>query len=203
MEKGISIKRIIIDLLLIKDQVMKEFQNNEKYINLLRFLTAKDYLNDDSIPIPTFKEIESQTGIKTYHIRKQLLEIYNSLFNYEDRFKFDFPKCEITFVIKSYGKYASIVCNNLSHIPRIGENINLSFVHAKLGTDIFYVDDIRHYFETDCHSIHIYLKSGIFNQYWHNRLHEAKEKRELPWKDFYDLDDYQLKRELMPKYHTY
>ncbi len=197
MEKGISVKRIIIDILIVKDQVLNHFRNQEKYKDLLNYLTAKDYLNDDNLKIPTFKEIENATGIKTYHIRKQLSEIYESFFSYDNGMRFNFKKCEIVFIMKNYQRYASVICNNISHLPRIGDNISLSFVKAKVGTDYFYVDDIRHYFEENSQSIHIFLKGGIFNQYWHNRLHEAMEKRELPFKDFYDLNDYELKQKLL------
>lgn len=201
MNQRISIKRIIIDLLFIKEQVLKHFKDDEKYQVLLNFITAKDYLDDNDIPIPTFKEIEKQTGIKMYHIRKQLLEIYEELFDEEKEYVFSFNQCEINLIIKYRNKFTNVKCISLNHIPRIGENIDLPFVKAKVGCDFFYVNDIRHNFYDKKQTIDIYLKCGIYNSYWHNRLHEAKEKRELSLNDFYDLSDYQLKRKLLPQYH--
>lgn len=195
MNEGVSIKRILLDLLFIKEQVIEHFKNNEKYMELLNFLDAKDYL-DNGIPLPTFKEIEKQTGIKIYHIRKQLLEIYEILFNSEEDIEFDFKTCDIYFFITNRKKHASFKCNNLSYIPRIGENIDLPFVKAKVGCDFFYVDDVRHYFEGNKQSIYIYVKCGMFNSYWYHRLHEAKEKREIPFNDFFNLSEYELKERL-------
>ena len=75
MEQNISVKQILVDLLSIKEQVMNAFKGIAKYQALLAFLTAKDYYNDENLSIPTFKEIENQTGLKTHQIRKQLKDI--------------------------------------------------------------------------------------------------------------------------------
>ena len=197
MKERISIKRIIIDLLMIKEQVLEYYKDNEEYQVLLNFLTAKDYLNDNDIPIPTFKEIEKETGIKIYHIRKHLFDIYEELFDEEKDFRFNFTKREINFIIRYNKKYTTLKYNDLNHIPRIGENIDLSFVKARVGCEYFYVNDIRHLFYDNIHTIDIYLKCGIYNFYWYHRLQEAKEKRELSRNDFYDLDDYELKKKLL------
>jgi len=57
----LSVKRILIDLLSIKDQLKMLFNNNTEYATLINFLTEKDYYNDDDIPLPSLKEIESKT----------------------------------------------------------------------------------------------------------------------------------------------
>lgn len=196
MEQRKSIRRIMLDLLYIKEQVIKFFKDNEEYMELLNFITAKDYLEDNN-PLPTFKEIEKQTGIKMYHIRKRFLAMYNELFESEEEFIFDFKACDIIFFIKNHEKYASFKCNNLNYIPRIGENVDLPYVKGQVDCDFFYVDDIRHSFEGKKQSIYIEVKCGMFNPYWHNRLHEAKLKRELPFNDFYDLSEWELKERLL------
>ena len=196
MQQRISTKRIIYNLLNVKDQVLEHFKGEERYQKLLIYLTEKDYLNDNNISLPTFKEIEQHTGIKTYHIRKQLNDMYAELFDMEKDFQFNFNKCVIYFNIKYLDNYTAIKCKNLTHLPRIGENIDLPFVKAKVGCDFFYVDDIRHGFNEKKQTIDIFLKCGMFNSFWHHRLHEAKEKRELPFQEFYELSDYELKKRL-------
>ena len=196
MGRRISIKRILLDLLFIKEQVVEYYKDNEKYQVLLNFITEKDYLDDNDIPFPTFKEIEKQTGIKMYHIRKQILDMYEELFDMEKAYEFDFAKCETYFNIKYNNKYTAFKCKNLYYLPRIGENVDLPFMKAKVGCDYFYVEDIRHNFYGKTHTIDINLKCGIYNSFWYNRLHEAKEKRELPFNAFYDLTDWELKDRL-------
>ncbi|WP_282136015.1 hypothetical protein [Seonamhaeicola maritimus] len=199
MNHRISIKRIIIDLLSIKEQVVEHFKDDQKYHVLINYLLTDKKINDEDSFLPTFKEIESATGIKVYHLRKQLTEIYNAYFEkeYDNSIRLNFSKCEVLFIIKRFGVFSSFICENLPHLPRIGENMDLPFVKAKVGCDFFYVEDIRHNLSGLTQTIDIYLKCGFYNAYWHNRLHEAKEKRELPWKDFYDLNDYELKEKLL------
>ena len=196
MEHRISTKRIIYDLLSIKEQVLEYFKDNEKYQKLLTYLTEKDYLNDNDIPLPSLTEIENNTGIKYFHIRKQLTDMYSELFDMKKGFEFNFKKSVIYFNIIYLNNYVTFKCKNLSYLPRIGENIDLPFIKTKVGFDYFYVDDIRHRFDDKNQIIDIYLKYGFYNSYWYNRLHEAQEKRELPFKDFYELSDYELKKRL-------
>lgn len=201
MERRVSIKRIIIDLLSIKEQVAEHFKDCPKYHVLINYLLTNKRLSDEDTYLPTFKEMEKESGIRIYHIRKQLTEIYDILFDSENGHDFSFTKTEITFSAKYNKKYVSFKCNNLTYIPRIGENVDLPFVKAKLGCDFFYVYDIRHWFSGNTHSIDISLKCGMFNSYWYNRLHEAEEKREISLNEYFDSSDWELKRKLMPKYH--
>ena len=79
MEHKISVKRILIDILCIKDQVFKRFEGNNDFKDLLEFLMARDYYNDDDLPFPTLKQIEKETGLGTYQLRKQLETIYHDV----------------------------------------------------------------------------------------------------------------------------
>lgn len=60
----LSVKRILINSLSVKDQLKMLFNNNTEYATLINFLTEKDYYNDDDIALPSLKEIGSKTGIK-------------------------------------------------------------------------------------------------------------------------------------------
>lgn len=41
--QNLSVKRILIDLLSIKDQLKRLFKNDSEYTTLINFLTEKDY----------------------------------------------------------------------------------------------------------------------------------------------------------------
>lgn len=197
MKFRFSLKRAIIDILYIKDQVYQVFKNEERYRVLLDFLMEKDYLSDENYPFPTYKEIELQTGIKTYEIRKRLTELYDKIFDYNTGLNLDFRQVEIYFTLEYFKNYASFQCKELTYIPRVGDNIEVPFLKAKINTDYFYVQDVRHCFEGYKQIINIRLKSGSFNSYWYFRKHEAIEKKELGFNDFYDLNDYRLKDKLI------
>ncbi|WP_242203248.1 hypothetical protein [Aestuariivivens insulae] len=198
MERRTSVRRIMLDLLYIKEQVKEKFKDNKNYMEILNYLDKEDYLDDD-IPLPSFKQIEQDTRIKSYHIRKRLIDMYNILFSSDEDVELDFKSSEIYFYLQNNKEYASFKCKKLNYIPRIGENMDLPFIKEKVGCDYFYVDDIRHYYYSRKQTIYIYLKSGMFNSYWYTRLHEAEEKKELPFKDFYNLSDWELKRRLLFK----
>lgn len=194
--QNLSIKRILIDLLSIKDQLKRLFKNESEYTTLINFLTEKDYYNDDDIPLPNLKDIESKTGLKSNQLRKQLLNIYQELFEYDSEKILDFNSKEYYFHFDSNKTYASFTLKNINHLPRIGENIRVPFLTAKLGLDFFYVEDIRHVFEGSTQKIEIYLKSGFFNSYWHFRKHQAIEENEISIRDEFELTDYQIKEKL-------
>ncbi|MEX2350242.1 MAG: hypothetical protein WD554_05130, partial [Flavobacteriaceae bacterium] len=170
------------------------FKSKQRYSQLIEFLSSKDYYNDDDLPYPTLKEIEIKTGLKSYKIRKQLKEIYESLFNYE--YTFDFNKVEIFFHVDYFKNYGTVKCSNLQHLPKIGENITLAFLKAKVGTDYFFVEDIRHQFEENKQTIFVHLKGGIYNSYWYYRKHKAFELGEIGIGEKYELNEYELKRRL-------
>ena len=69
-------------------------------------------------------------------------------------------------------------------------------LRAKFNFDMFYVHDVHHTFIDDTNQIDIFLKQGYFNSYWHQRLDEAKFKRELPYMDFYKLEEWEIKEKL-------
>lgn len=196
MEHQISVKQILVDLISVKPQIVNEFNNNERYEQLINFLNAKDYYNDEDLPYPTLKQIEKETGLKSYHIRKQLQEIYDKLFDYEYDYKFDFKQTELIINVEYFKRYASFKCKPLKILPRIGENITLHFLKAKVGTEHFYVQDITHRFENEKQIIVMSLKDGWYNSYWYYRKHKGYSLGEIGVLEGYDLYEHQLKERL-------
>lgn len=189
-------KEILYSILSIWPQVSKEFGNKEKYKPLISFLSAKDYYNDYDIPYPKMKEIKSVTGLKSYQLRKQLTEIYDKLFAFDEGFEFEFNKTTMLVHVEYNKNFGAFNCKPLKYLPRIGENISLRFLKAKIGIDFFYVQDIKHSFEENRHIIDLFLKGGIFNSYWYYRKYKAEELNEINFRDIYDLYDFQIKAKL-------
>ncbi|WP_271766764.1 hypothetical protein [Aquimarina algiphila] len=196
MKLRVSVKQMLVDLLSIQPQVMKLYRDNEKYQTLIQFLCAKDYYNDEDLLYPTLKEVEVGTGIASHKVRKQIKEIYNSFFDFETEYSFDFSSIEVWFNAEYYKRYASFKCLNLNYIPRVGENIDLPFLRAKVGTNYFYVKEIRHFFENNIQRVEIYLKPGSYNSYWQYRLDKALELKEIGYGEIYSLYEYQIKERL-------
>jgi hypothetical protein len=192
-----STKRAIIDILIIKPQVIRAFGDEPKYKAILDFIFAKDYLNDDDLKLPTMKEISETLNIKYSQLSKLIKELYYKLFDDEELdFKFTFNKVEVIFFVHYFENYAQIKIEKLTYLPRVGDQIDFSFVHSKVGTGIFYVDMIEHTFEDEIQRIYITLRPGYYNSYLHYSRQKAIEERGVDRKDFYSMSDYDLRKEL-------
>jgi len=195
LEHSPSPKHILVDLLAIQCQLKILFPEPE-YEAIVAFLTAKDYYNDYELAYPTLKEVEAGTRLKTASLRKLLLEMYDKVFKPETNLRLDFGKTEITFYLNNYKIYGQFVVNDLKHLPRVGEKVELPFVNAKINSKHFYVEKVDHTFENNTQKILLWLKSGFYNSYWELRKDEALLKGEISLNDEYALYDFQLKEKL-------
>ncbi|MFK5959606.1 MAG: hypothetical protein QM495_12160 [Lutibacter sp.] len=194
MIKHYSSKRAMIDILSIKEQVIRAFKNERKYKPFLDFIFAKDYLNDDDIEFPSMKLISEAINLNYTQLSKLIKELYYRLFDDEVlNFKFDFKEVEIVFYIRYFDNYAQFSCKRMNYIPRVGEQVNMDFVNAKIGTSMFYVDRIEHSFESNKQIVYISLKSGLFNQYLYDRKHKAVEYGEIDFSTFYSGNEFDIR----------
>ncbi len=179
MELKLSIKQVLLDLLSIWDQVKDHFKESPKYETLINYLSEKDYYNDEDLSIPNLTEISKETGIKPHMLRKQLKEMNDKFFHFEEGRVLDFKKTEIWFTLDYFKRYGGFASSEISHLPRLGEHVTVPFLKAKVGFDYYYVKNIRHEFSGTTHYIDVDLKGGFYNKYYHYRVDEAIEKRQL------------------------
>ncbi|WP_223550508.1 hypothetical protein [Aestuariivivens sp. NBU2969] len=196
MERQFSIKRAFLDLLFIKIQLEKIFKGNQKYKELIDFMMSNDFLESDE-PIPSLKQIGIDLDLKPYTLRKLIQDLYNEVFDIEKENFLVFNKTEIYFDLNYFeNDRGYFKCNNLPYLPRVGENIDIPFLHAQVGTNYFYVDHIRHSFEADIQRIFISLKSGMYNKYFHYEKYKAFEERRISSHDLFYKNDVTIKRKL-------
>lgn len=197
----LSTRQIILDIGSMQSQAKILYSKGHKYSRLLEVLIEISFYYDEDIPVPTLKDLSALTGIKYQKLRKQISEIYNELiFSYqEDKpLKFSFKKITYCFSARGIRKdqYAYFESDSLPIIPSLGDAVNMPFFRAFVGTASFYVDKVYHSFTDERQEVHISLVAGSFNPYWYFRKHEAVEKGEVGIHDFYDLEEWQLKRKL-------
>ncbi|MEM0519595.1 hypothetical protein [Aequorivita flava] len=191
----ITLKSSLKSLLEIPKQVQRRFGENKKYQSIVEFIIKQKY-DDDNYSLPTIKELEQITGLKHYQLNKYFIEMYNSIVDDEINFEYNIEKTEIYFLISHNKTYSSFKCNNLSYIPKVGDNFTLPFLRAKFNFDMFYVYDVHHNFIDDLHRIDIILKQGLFNSFWHHRLDEAKFKNEISIMDLINLNEADIREKL-------
>lgn len=192
--KNYSAKSAIYDILIVKEQVLRVFGNESKYKVLLNFITAKDYVNDENLSIPSMKEIATVTGIKYPHLFKLIRELYDKLFyDEENDFSFDFKNVEVYFRLRYNNKFAEVKCGRLAYLPRLGEQVSVYFANEKVGISFYYVDIINHIFEGDTQKIYMELRSGLANTYLKYRRDKAFMEKEITDKQYFYSDDFDIK----------
>lgn len=195
MFNKITLKSSLQSLLEIPKQVQRRYGNIEKYQSIVEYILKQKY-DDDNYSLPTIKELEQITGLKQYQLNKYLIEMYNSIVDDELGFDYTIEKTEVYFLVSNDNSFSSFKCNNLSHIPKVGDNISIPYLRAKFRFDMFYVYDVHHNFIDDVHRIDISLKQGLFNSFWHHRLDEAKFKNEISIMDQIELSEGDIKEKL-------
>ena len=195
MENKITLKTALLALLDIPNQVKNQFSTEQHYQTLVEFITTF-ILEEEAYKLPTIKELENITGLKHYQLNKRLIEMYNVVCGDPKEFEYVLDRTLFYFTVKHDKTYAYFKCKNLHQIPRVGENITIPYLSAKFRYSTFYVDAVYHNFYDEVHTVDINLKCGLFNSFWKNRLDEAKFKNELPFMDFLNLSEYELKEKL-------
>ena len=71
----------------------------------IEFLNTEKYLDEDlNIPFPKMKDIEAATGLKSYVLRKILLQMHSEIFTYDRKLNLSFKDVIYHFHI-SYFDY--------------------------------------------------------------------------------------------------
>lgn len=201
MIKHYSSKRAIIDILSIKEQVIRAFKDEIKYKPFLDFIFAKDYLNDEDIELPSIKLISESISIKYSELSKLIKELYFRLFDDEVlNFKFDFSEVEIVFFINYLKKSIQFKCERLKYLPRVGEQIDISFIQANLGNWMYYVNKVEHKFEGQKQVVYITLRSGIYNSHLKQCIEQAYLRGEISDKEYFTLEDYEFEDKLYRRF---
>lgn len=183
----------LLDIISILPQLLNSLGENKRYIKIIQYLNDWNNKSDEDSPLPKIKDIQSATNLNYNQLRKRLTEIHSILFDGES-LTYRFKKSRITMYATYFNESALIELNELSYFPRIGENITIPFFKGKIGTDWFFVEDIRHRLEGLTQFIDIHLKPGQFNSYWHFRKHKALELGEISFHEELYLEDYQIKK---------
>lgn len=196
MKNSISIKKAFICLMELREQLPELYKDYPEYNQIVQLIQKNDYLYEDELNIPTFKELEVLLGIKTYKLRKLIDKMYLTLFDFENGPNIRFPETEYFFNVKYLGKYASVKIKELKNTPRVGEAVHIPFLKAMIGTDYMFVEAVSHTYYHNKSVIDIQLQVGSFNLFWHYKKHEAYETGRISLHDYIDKSDWGLKKQV-------
>ncbi|HEY9185595.1 MAG TPA: hypothetical protein VIM94_09740 [Salegentibacter sp.] len=199
--ENLPAKQALYDLFAIASQLNKVLKVRPDLEILIKFILSKDFYFDEDTRYPSLKEVEAQTGLSTYQLRKQIKDLYEFTLEEDDPI-LSFEKGNIIFFISYLDQYYQFSLSQLSRLPRIGESFEIPFLKAKFGTYLFYVNNVTHTLEGNSQRIRIDLKGGRPNSYLKLRKDKAEVFREIPFKDLFKPDwyfeDKLLRGELKP-----
>ena len=199
MEK-LPLKQALLDLLYVDVHLPKVAEDFPELSSLINFIVDHKSLVDDDVPYPTIKEASQATKMRYDRVRKQIQKLYEIMFPFMDHKYLKFTKVKYELYFSYFGRMHYMLIDEFPVPLRVGENLRMPFLKAKLQTDSFYITSISHYFERDLQKIEVNLKGGHYNLYWHLRKDEAIEKGEIPRMALFDKDDYVLKREIIKEH---
>lgn len=192
----VTTKEIIRDFRCLRTGAKNLLKIEKPYKKLLEYLIFSGIYEKNEYPYITAKELSAILSIPINNLRKQLHQIYADLINlHENNQYFTISKTRYEFFIQGYENCAVIFFDKLTHIPRVGESIDMPHFRAFLnGNFSFYVDSITYYFENDEMITNFILRAGSYNPYLKFRKEEAYAKREISNDDYYEKNDYKLGR---------
>ena len=196
MEK-LSVKQALLDLLYVDVHLPKVVKDHPEFSSLINFIVDHKSLDDDDVPYPTIKEVSQVTKMRYDRVRKQIQKLYELMFPFMEHKYLKFTKVKYELYFSYFGNMHFMLIDQFPVPLRVGENLTMPFLKAKLQTDTFYITSIRHHFERDLQKIEVQLKGGDYNLFWHLRKDEALAKGEIPPFAIYDKEDYVLKKEII------
>lgn len=187
-------KNKLFDILDIIEHACEWLPADARYRDLLEYLRSSGIKEDDEAI--SIKKIAEGASISYTKAIKYISEIYRDLGFQELENPLQHKFVEHHFHLQNRDRYGYFKVQSLAKTPRIGEEIDVSFMHSQLGAITFYVQGIVHEILEDRQIIHLHCKKGYYNRYWEFRLDEAKEKEEIDLRDLFNLPKHELKERL-------
>lgn len=194
--KTFSYKSAILDLIYLQDQVGRLIESHPEYSRIGKIICGKDYFNENlDTPFPTITSISSETGLNYNKVRKFLKEIHDLIFS-DDENNLTFEKVQYRFYFSFLDNQFEFTLNNLAVVPRVGENIHIPFIKARLDMQYFYVEEVNHIFEYDFQIVEFRCKVGFGNQYLKFRKDKAEALGEINRDEIWRLNNFSLESKL-------
>jgi hypothetical protein len=183
MKKNPSTKQIILDVIRMRNYVISHIDKSKKYYPIFKILTAKDYINSEDSFFPNVKILSEMTGISYDATRKLLVDGYIDIYNQTDDHPIEIKNCIYDFHLIGYEDSIYLNFKNLPVLPRVGESITIPHFKALVGSDWFFVENIKHEFEDQDYIIRIILRTGSYNLYRRFKIDEAEEKKWIRFRE--------------------
>jgi len=164
---------------------------DKPYIELVDWVLKQEaHLKDDSLELPTIKQLALELDIPATKLTMYLPEIYKEIVNLNwdkpNLFKTEGQKsCCLLF--KYFDKYFDFY-TGLDSIPRVGEYFHFLFTEPQFGLSSFHVNKVHHNLEHGGHTVTISLGSQMPNSYLTLLKEKAYLNREITLWDYLETE---------------
>jgi hypothetical protein len=165
--------------------------NTKPYVEFLNWMIDKKfYENEERV---TIKKISKDYNERTSKITLWIEQIYEDIFqlNESDPQKFSKEGVIVNLQMSNYDNSCSLVLA-LPVVPREFEMVTFRFVHAKMGTDYFWVKNIQHEIYQDEVQITVWLEGGFVNKYREFAYEKAKFQEEIHWTEEHSMNSFEI-----------
>jgi hypothetical protein len=162
-------------------------------------LISQEFYKSDPKRITVFK-LSKDFAKPSRNIKLWITQVYDDIFELNEASPHLFQKdgIKVSMYFKNYDSFTgldiSVIC-----IPRESEQISFPFVKAKVGTDTFYVNRVRHVFGPDP-SVEIWVQGGFLNKYREFILDKAEFLGRIGWMDLHHQTPFEIDERLRKIY---
>lgn len=149
----------------IYSKILLENSTDISCKDFLRWLIDVNYHKDNPEKV-TIKRLATDFKTDSSKVTKWVNEVYHGIFmlNTDRPELFQKEGLKVCFYIKSYDNSCSFY-TTVNALPRLFETVRFPFVHAKIGTDYFWVKKVVYEIDEDAFSTTLWLEGGFVNLY--------------------------------------
>mgnify|MGYP000515600463 CR=1 FL=1 len=157
--KEVSARLILYDLMKMPESLKVLLERDYEFNVFLRPFLECDWEAEYGNESPSIKQLSIKFGIKYDKLRKYLHQIYEVVIEELEDFFIDFKKKEYWLIVSSkrLKRGLCIVVKSMPIIPRVGEEVDFTFLGAYLDSlSTFYVEKICYEFKEDKQIVNIF-----------------------------------------------
>jgi len=180
-------------------RILSKVSDDKPYHAFLTWLIDREFYGSDSKRITVVK-LTKDFNKPSGKIKLWIAQIYDDIFELNEASPHLFQKdgLKVSMYFKNFDSFTGLDVS-VQCVPRKHEQVNFPFVKAKVGTDLFYVDMVRHVFGS-IYSVEIWVKGGSVNKYREFILDKAEFQGRIGWMDIHHQTPFEIDERLSKIY---
>jgi hypothetical protein len=173
---------------------------NKKYDSFLQKLSERNFYNDPEGKI-SIKQIAAELGFKTTDVTQWITAIYDDIYDLNETEPELFRSAGVRhdLYFKHYDDRGFFTLW-MQQTPREFEGLSFYFIKAKVGTNRFWVKEVRHELENGEYKVHLTLDGQMLNKYRELLVDKGLFQQVLSFGDIHNKHSFEIDKELLEWY---